>query len=87
MGISSKDDCRCWRTRGLDLDKSRMCLCNLVSMRLTNRESGRRTVDELSELSGWRLGRQERASRPARRCPETWMIFKSKSVRSSNHQA
>ena len=54
--MSSKDDCRCWRTRESDLDESLMYSCSLVSMRLMNRESGRRTVDELSELSGWRSG-------------------------------
>ena len=50
--MSSRDDYRCWRTRESDLDKSLMYSCNLVSMRLTKRESGRRMVNELSELSG-----------------------------------
>ena len=85
--ISSKDIRRCWRTRRSDLDESLMRLCNLVSMRLINRESGRRMVDELSDLSGWRSGRQERTSGPARRQPEMWMILRSKSARLSNHRA
>ena len=66
-GISSKDDCRCWRTRGLDLDELLIRLCSLVSMRLTNRESERRTVDELSESLEWRSRRQERVSGPVKR--------------------
>ena len=83
--MSSKDDCRCWRTRESDLDELLMCLCNLVSMRLTNRESGRRMIDELSESSEWRSEWWERASGPAKRQPGTWMIFRSKSTRSSSH--
>ena len=51
-GMSSKDIHRCWRTKGSDLDKLLMHLCSLVSIRLTNRESGRRIVDELSESLG-----------------------------------
>ena len=47
-GMSSRDDCRCWRMRGLDLDELLIRSCNFASMRLTNRESGSRTVDELS---------------------------------------
>ena len=86
-GISSNNDCRCWRMRGLDSDKVLMHSCSLVSMRLTNKESGRRIVDELSESSEWRSGWQERVSGPARRWSGIWMILRSKPVRSSNHQA
>ena len=48
-GMSSKDNCKCWRMRGLDFDKLLMHSRNLTSMRLTKRESERRMVDELSE--------------------------------------
>ena len=50
-GMSSREDWRCWRMKGSDLDELLICSCNLVSMRLTNRDSRRRIVDELSELS------------------------------------
>ena len=73
--------------RGSDLDESLIHSCNVVSMRLTNRELGRRMVNELSDLSKWRSRWQERASGPARRQPGTWMIFRLKSARSSNHHA
>ena len=69
------------------MDELLMCLCNLVSMRLINRELGRRTVDKLSELSEWRSRWWERALGLARRQPGTWMIFRSKSARLSNHHA
>ena len=42
--------------RELDFDKLLMCSYNLVLMRLTKRELGRRMVNELSESSGWRFG-------------------------------
>ena len=56
--------------RGSDLDESAICSWSLVLIRLTKRESGRRTVNELSELSesfGWRSWQQERALDLARR--------------------
>ena len=53
--------------RGLDFDELLMCLCNLVSMRLMNRESGRRMVDKLLESLGWRSGQWEMALGLARR--------------------
>ena len=52
VGLSSKDDCRCWRTRGSDFDELLICSCNFVLMRLTIRESGRRMVNKLSESLG-----------------------------------
>ena len=73
--------------RGLDLDELLICSCSLVSIRLINRKSGRRMVDELLELSGWRSGQQERASGLAKRWPRMWMILKLMSVRASNHWA
>ena len=85
--MSSRDDCKYWRMRGSDLDELLMCLCSFASMRLTKRESRRRTVNELSESLEWRSGRQERASGPVRRWSRTWMIFRSKSAKLSNHHA
>ena len=85
--MSSRDDCRCWRMRGSNFDELLMCLCNLVSMRLMNRELEWRMVNELSESPGWRLGHQDRTSGPVRRRPEMWMILRLKSTRLSNHHA
>ena len=56
-------------------------------MRLTKREPGRRTVSELSELSGCRSKQWDSASGPARSFPGIWTIFKSKSARSRSHLA
>ena len=56
-------------------------------MRLTKRELGRRTVFELSELSGYRSKWQDSASGLARSFLGIWTIFKSKSARSRSHLA
>ena len=40
----------------MDLNELLIHLYNLVSIRLTNRKSGRRIVNKLSELSGWWSG-------------------------------
>ena len=50
--MSSREDCKCWKTRGSELDESLICSCSLVSMRLMKRESRRRTVGELSGSPG-----------------------------------
>ena len=57
--MSSKDDYKCWRTRGSDLDELAIYSWSLVSIKLTKRELVRRTVDKLLELSGWRSGQWE----------------------------
>ena len=69
------------------MDESLMCSCSLVSMRLTNKESGRRIIDELLESSEWRSEQQERTSDLAKRWPRTWIILRSKLARSSNYHA
>ena len=58
-----------------------------VLIRLTKRESGRRTVSELSELSRCRSEQQDSVLGPARSFPQMWMIFKSKSARSRSYLA
>ena len=55
-------------------------------MRLIKREGGSKVTPALSSsLEGRRLGHQERASGPAGSLPGTWIIFRSKSVRSMSH--
>ena len=57
-------------------------------MRLTKREGGRRVTSVLSESSaGRRSGRWDRASGPARSFLGTWIILRSKSVRSMSQRA
>ena len=56
-------------------------------MRLMKRESGRRTISKLSELSGCRSEQQDSASGPVRSFPGMWTIFKSKSARSRSYPA
>ena len=51
MGISSKDDYKCWRMRGSDFKELEIHSWSLVSIRLTKSKLARRTVDKLSELS------------------------------------
>ena len=87
MGISSKDDYKCWKMRRSDFEELEIHSWSLVSIRLTKSKLERRTVDKLSELLGWRSGWWERALGLVRRQPRTWIILRLKLVRSSNHQA
>ena len=59
----------------------------IVLMRLTKRESGRRTISELSKSSGCKSEQQDSVSSLARSFLETWTIFKLKLARSRSHLA
>ena len=52
-------------------DAEEMQEWRMVSIRLTKRESGRRTVSELLESSGYRSEQQDSVSGPARSLPGT----------------
>ena len=59
-----------------------------TSMTLIKRDRGRRvTPSLLSSEWGRRSGQQERVSGPAKSFPRTWIIFRSKLVRSTSQQA
>ena len=65
-----------------------MCWDKAVSIRLTKREGGSKVTPVLSSLSvGRRSGRRERVSGLASSLPGTWIILRSKSVRSISHSA
>ena len=59
-----------------------------VSIRLTKREGGSKVTLVLSSLLvGVRSGWRERVSGPASSLPGTWIILRSKLVRSISHSA
>src|SRR6266576_2841094 len=87
-GTSLFIDWRLWRTRGSEEEEEAILRERATSMTLTKREGGRRVTPSFSSsCDGKRSGRRERASGPERSFPGTWIILRSKSLRSKSQRA